>query len=510
MFLLFFVYLRTNCKNHPLKDMKKAFLFVALALLLATGTQAQMPQTGNQPSAATARTFTLDLTDDGKAQMVCFLPQVPSGKAVVGVPGGGYSMLSNTHEGTQAAGWMNQRGIAYFVVNYRLPDGDRTKPIGDVEQGIRIVRDSAEVWGINPHDVGIMGFSAGGHLSSVISTHSPFDVRPDFSILFYPVISMDERVSHKWSCRNFLGEEGQKDPKLVREFSTDKAVRRHLTPPAVIITASDDRVVPFVTNGLAYYSAMRNAGNECSMFVYPSGDHGFGFGPWFKYHDQMLSDLGTWLDARQTPKKDAIRVACIGNSITDGHGIDMATAYGYPAELQKILGDKYWVKNFGVSGRTLLNNGDQPYMKEKAWEDAQAFRPDVVVIKLGTNDSKPQNWQHAAEFRQDLEQMLTTLCPTLAPQTKKTRKSKKAQQPQHPRIILCTPIPALSSSWNISDSVIVNGVIPVQQEVARQYGLQVIDLHSLFTADGETMLSDGIHPNGKGARRLAEIIAAGL
>ncbi len=437
--------------------------------------------------AQTARIFTLNLTLDGKAQMVCFLPQNPSGKAVVGIPGGGYSMLSNTHEGTLASDWMNQQGIAYFVVNYRLPDGDRSKPIGDVETAFRIVRDSAKVWAINPHDVGIMGFSAGGHLSSVISTHSPFEVRPDFTILFYPVISMDERVSHKWSCRNFLGEEGQKDADLVREFSTNKAVKRHLTPPAIIISASDDRLVPFVTNGLEYYKAMRNAGNDCAMLVYPTGDHGFGFGPWFRYHHQMLNDLGAWLNARQTPKPDAVRVACVGNSITDGHGIDMATAYGYPAELQKILGNDYWVKNFGVSGRTMLNSGDQPYMKEKAWADAQAFKPDVVVIKLGTNDSKPQNWQHKDEFRRDLEQMIEALRPA--------------------RILLCTPIPAIKSTWDISDSVIVNGIIPIQKKVAKKYGLQVIDLHTLFAGESEKMLTDGIHPDQKGARRLAEIVA---
>ena len=437
--------------------------------------------------AQTARKFTLNLTDDGKAQMVCFLPQNPSGKAVVGIPGGGYSMLSNTHEGTLASDWMNQQGIAYFVVNYRLPDGDRSKPIGDVETAFRIVRDSAKVWGVNPHDVGIMGFSAGGHLSSVISTHSPFEVRPDFTILFYPVISMDERVSHKWSCRNFLGEEGQKDASLVREFSTNKAVKRHLTPPAIIISASDDRLVPFVTNGLEYYKAMRNAGNDCAMLVYPTGDHGFGFGPWFRYHHQMLNDLSAWLNARQTPKPDAVRVACVGNSITDGHGIDMATAYGYPAELQKILGNDYWVKNFGVSGRTMLNSGDQPYMKEKAWADAQAFKPDVVVIKLGTNDSKPQNWQHKDEFRRDLEQMIEALRPA--------------------RILLCTPIPAFKSTWDISDSVIVNGIIPIQKKVAKKYGLQVIDLHTLFAGESEKMLTDGIHPDQKGARRLAEIVA---
>lgn len=456
--------------------------------------------------AQTARKFTIDLTDDGKAQMVAFLPETPSGRAIVGVPGGGYSVLSNSHEGYLASDWLNQQGIAYFVVNYRLPEGDRTIPMGDVQKGIRIVRDSASIWGINPHDVGIMGFSAGGHLASVVSTLSDFDSRPDFSILFYPVISMDERVSHKWSCINFLGEEGHKDPELVKQYSTQNAVRRHLTPPAVIITSNDDRVVPPVTNGIAYYSAMRNAGNDCSLFVYPSGDHGFGFGTWFKYHDQMLSDLGRWLDHLQTPSTDAVKVACIGNSITDGHGIDMASVFGYPAQLQKILGKDYWVKNFGVGARTMLNKGDYPYMNELAWKDAQAFDPDIVVIKLGTNDSKPENWQYGAEFKKDLQQMITTLRPDLAQPVKKKGK-KVAALPARPQIYLCTPIPAFKPSWNISDSVIVNNIIPIQQEVAKQYGLQVIDLHTLFAEDGDKMLGDGIHPNEKGARRMAEIIA---
>ena len=464
--------------------------------------------------AQTARTFSLPLAD-GQAEMLCYLPESPSGRAIVGIPGGGYSVLSNNHEGKMAHSWLNQRGIAYFVVNYRLPNGDRTIPISDVEQGFRIVRDSAALWGINPRDVGIMGFSAGGHLASVISTHSPYDVRPDFSILFYPVISMDERVSHKWSCVNFLGEEGQKDPALVRDYSTMNAVRRHLTPPALIISASDDRLVPFVTNGLEYYKAMRLAGNECAMYVYPTGDHGFGFGPWFKYHQQLLTDIGNWLDARKAPKTDAVRVACIGNSITDGHGIDMATAYGYPAMLQKKLGADYWVKNFGVSARTMLNKGDYPYMNEQAWRDALAFQPDIVVIKLGTNDSKPENWQYNAEFRQDLEQMIFTLRPDLAqyasmPAKKVKKALAKAKAPAKPRILLCTPIPAFKSTWNINDSVIVNGIIPIQQEVAAKYGLEVIDLHTLYANDGDKMLFDGIHPDDKGAARMADIIAAAL
>jgi len=472
--------------------------------------------------AQTARTFKLPLAD-GQAEMVCYLPEQPSGRAIVGIPGGGYSVLSNNHEGTMAHGWLNQRGIAYFVVNYRLPEGDRTRPISDVEQGFRIVRDSASAWGINPRDVGIMGFSAGGHLASVISTHSPYEVRPDFTILFYPVISMDERVSHKWSCVNFLSEEGQKNPELVRDYSTMNAVRRHLTPPALIVSASDDRLVPFVTNGLEYYKAMRQAGNDCAMYVYPTGDHGFGFGPWFKYHQQLLTDIGNWLDARQAPKPGAVRVACIGNSITDGHGIDMATAYGYPAMLQKKLGQDYYVRNYGVSARTMLNKGDYPYMNEQAWRDALAFQPDIVVIKLGTNDSKPENWQHGAEFRHDLEQMIFTLRPDLeqyaAMPAKKAQKAMAKAQAKaakagiataRPRILLCTPIPAFKSTWNINDSVITSAIIPIQQEVAAKYGLEVVDLHTLYANDGDKMLFDGIHPDGKGAARLADIIADAL
>lgn len=454
-------------------------LFMTGLLMIAMTLQAQ-----------TARKFTLNLTDDGKAQMVCFLPDNPSGRAIVGVPGGGYSMLSNTHEGYLASDWLNKQGIAYFVVNYRLPHGDRTIPVGDVEQGFRIVRDSARQWRINPNDVGIMGFSAGGHLSSVISTMSPFEVRPNFTILFYPVISMDERVSHKWSCMNFLGQEGYKDAKLVEQYSTQNAVRSHLTPPACIISANDDRLVPVVTNGIQYYSAMRNAGNECSLFIYPSGDHGFGFGTWFKYHDQLLQDLGNWLKSVPAPKQDAIRVACIGNSITDGFGIDMRSRYGYPAQLQGILGDGYWVKNFGVSARTMLNKGDFPYMNELAWRDCLAFKPDVVIIKLGTNDSKPENWQYGADFKADLQQMIKALKGT--------------------KIYLCTPIPAFKDTWNIRDKVITDEIIPVQLKVAKQYGLQVIDLHSLMAQDVDKVVEDGIHPNEKGAKKMAEIIAKAI
>ncbi len=398
------------------------------------------------------------------------------------------------NEGHDWAEYFNRQGIAYFVLTYRMPKGDRQLPISDAEKAMTTVRDSANVWDINPLDVGIMGFSAGGHLASTISTHSEFAARPNFSILFYPVISMNEKESHKGSCFNFLGMEGQKDAKLVKQYSNQHAVRRHLTPPAIILTANDDRTVPPVTNGLAYYSAMRRQGNDCALYVYPTGGHGFGYRSSFTYHQQMLNDLTTWLQMHQGPKKDAVRVACIGNSITDGFGIDMATQRGYPAQLQQLLGDGYHVKNFGVSGRTMLNKGDLPYQNELAWRDALAFRPDIVIIKLGTNDSKPENWQYNKGFKDDLQQMVDAL------QANKN----------NPRIFLCTPIPAFKPTWNINDSVIVHGITPVINKVAKKNKLQVIDLHTLYANDGDKMIDDGIHPDAKGARRMAEIIAEQL
>lgn len=444
--------------------------------------------------AQTARKVTVNLTDDGKANMAGYLPEKPTGKAVVGCPGGGYTGLSMQNEGHDWAEYFNRQGIAYFVLTYRMPKGDRQLPISDAEKAMTTVRDSANVWDINPLDVGIMGFSAGGHLASTISTHSEFAARPNFSILFYPVISMNEKESHKGSCLNFLGMEGQKDGKLVKQYSNQHAVRRHLTPPAIILTANDDRTVPPVTNGLAYYSAMRREGNDCALYIYPTGGHGFGYRSSFTYHQQMLNDLTTWLQMHQGPKKDAVRVACIGNSITDGFGIDMASQRGYPAQLQQLLGNDYHVKNFGVSGRTMLNKGDLPYQNELAWRDALAFRPDIVIIKLGTNDSKPENWQYNKGFKDDLQQMVDAL------QANKN----------NPRIFLCTPIPAFKPTWNINDSVIVHGITPVINKVAKKNKLQVIDLHTLYANDGDKMIADGIHPDAKGARRMAEIIAEQL
>ena len=248
-------------------------------------------------SAQTARKFSVNLTPDGAANMMGYLPETPTGRAIVDLPGGGYSHLALHHEGHDWAPFFNKQGIAYFVVTYRMPKGDRTIPLSDAQKAVRTVRDSASAWHVNPYDVGIMGFSAGGHLASAVSTHSEFDCRPNFSILFYPVISMNPREGHRGSSEGFLGKEGSQDEALVRVWSSQNAVRRHLTPPAIILTASDDRTVPVLTNAIPYYSAMRRAGNDCALYVYPTGGHGWGYRESFEYHYQMIFELKGWLES---------------------------------------------------------------------------------------------------------------------------------------------------------------------------------------------------------------------
>ena len=461
--------------------------FTLFSLLLAVALSASAQSVG--------RKFVINIphTPD-TTKLHVFLPEraKATGRAVLDCPGGGYSHLSMQNEGTDWAEFFCQKGAALAVLQYRMPKGDHDVPLSDAKEAMRILRDSAAQWGLNPYDIGVMGFSAGGHLASTLSTHAEWSVRPNFSILFYPVVTMEKKGQHEGSCRNLLGKQ-RDDEELIKAFSNNRQVRRHLTPQAIILLANDDTGVPPVTNGIAYYTAMRNAGNPCALYVYPKGGHGFGIKKTFPYHEQMMTDLGTWLDNLKAPQQDAIRVACIGNSITDGSGIDMAETKGYPAQLQRILGEQYHVRNFGVGARTLLNKGDHPYMKELAWRDALAFNPNVVIIKLGTNDSKTENWKYREEFATDYQMMIDSL---------------KAL-PANPRIFLACPIKAFQDRWTITDKVITEEVAPIIYKVAENNQLEVIDFHDTIT-DTAMMVSDGIHPNDKGAALMAKKAAEAI
>ncbi len=455
--------------------MKQKFssLFVLLVLLL----------TGLQVSAqSTPKPFDIE-----QPSLRVFLPapELATGRAVVACPGGGYSGLAVNHEGYDWAPYFNKQGIALIVLKYRMPKGDRTLPISDAEAAMKMVRDSADVWNLNPNDIGIMGSSAGGHLASTIATHAPEALRPNFQILFYPVITMDKSFTHMGSHDNLLGKDASAD--LEKEFSNEKQVTKE-TPRAFIVYSDDDKVVP-PANGVNYYLALNKKGVPSVLHIYPTGGHGWGIREDFLYKSEMQNELTSWLRSFKAPRKDAVRVACIGNSITFGAGIRNRSRDSYPSVLARMLGDNYWVKNFGVSARTMLNKGDHPYMNEPAYKNALAFNPNIVVIKLGTNDSKSFNWKYKADFMKDAQNMITAF----------------KGLPSQPKIYLCYPSKAYLTGDGINDDIISKEIIPMIKKLAKKNDLSVIDLHTAMDGMPE-LFPDRIHPNEKGAQVMAKAV----
>jgi len=231
--------------------------------------------------------------DNEKATMYVYLPSAEksSGAAIVCLPGGGYSHLAIGHEGNDWRGFFNDRGIAFIVLKYRMPHGNRAIPFADANEAIKLVRDKAAGWNIDPTKVGIMGSSAGGHLASTVATHNDSLTVPDFQVLFYPVITMDKQYTHQGSCDNLLGKEAPES--LINEYSNEKQVSA-ITPPAIILLSDDDKAVP-PYNGVSYYMALKSFGIPASLHVYPSGGHGWGYRDKFRYHTEMLADLDCWL-----------------------------------------------------------------------------------------------------------------------------------------------------------------------------------------------------------------------
>lgn len=192
-----------------------------------------------------------------------------------------------------------------------------------------------------------------------------------------------------------------------------------------------------------------------------------------------------------TSAQNKIKVACVGNSITYGSCIEDREKNCYPTILNSLLGSNFEVRNFGISARTLLKKGDMPYLKEPAMDHIKQFNPDIIVIKLGTNDSKAHNWKYKKDFIPDLKEMVKIF--------------QKCES--SPKIFLCLPVPAFKGNKTeyINDSIIYNGIIPKIKFVAEKKKLKVIDLYTPFVGQ-EYLFADGVHPNNIGARRIANIL----
>jgi pectinesterase len=230
----------------------------------------------------------------------------PNGKAVIICPGGGYSILAFDKEGTRVAEEMNRWGITCFVLKYRIPDDSANidkslAPLQDAQQAIRWVRSNAKELGVNKNQIGIMGFSAGGHLASTAATHFNFkadaavtdttSVRPDFAVLLYPVVSFDSSITHKGSRNNLIGTKATKE---TTDFFSNELQVTARTPPSFLVHASDDNAVP-VENSVRYYQACVKNGVPVEMHLYPKGGHGFGMLN-KTTDDNWLERLKNWLN----------------------------------------------------------------------------------------------------------------------------------------------------------------------------------------------------------------------
>jgi len=242
--------------------------------------------------------------------LVYFAPkETATGAAVVICPGGGYGVLAIDHEGYDIAKWLNSMGVAGIILKYRLPSDEIMKdksigPLQDVQEAIRTVRRNASKWNLKSDKIGVMGFSAGGHLAGTASTlyreqvYTPQDntsARPDFSILIYGVLSMQDGVTHGGSQRNLLGENPSKE--MEDKFSNELRVNAS-TPPAFLVHSADDTAVP-VANSILYYQALTRAGVPGELHIYESGGHGYGLAPEGDTESKWPEACQSWLAKRQ-------------------------------------------------------------------------------------------------------------------------------------------------------------------------------------------------------------------
>lgn len=301
--------------------MKKiTLLFISIFLLIMTQAQQVLPlygaaipnsrpgkdeeqsDPGKQPGGH------ISLSHVSRPTLTVFLPakEKANGTAVIICPGGGYSHLAIGHEGFDVAKKLNEMGVAAFVLKYRLPSDsimpDKTiGPLQDAQRAIQMVRQNAAAWGVDTGRVGIMGFSAGGHLASTAGTHfnrayidnkDNISLRSDFMILLYPVISFSDSIGHRGSRDNLIGHHPGEE--MIREYSNELQVTPQ-TPPCFLVQAGDDKTVK-VENSLNFYEALHRNNVPAELHIYPKGGHGFGLhNP--TTNDEWIERLQNWLEA---------------------------------------------------------------------------------------------------------------------------------------------------------------------------------------------------------------------
>jgi acetyl esterase/lipase len=294
-------------------------LLLAVVILLFVNTHAQMENplyqsaipnskpTKNREKSEMGKDGILRVSKVSKPSFTVFMPkkEKSNGTGVIICPGGGYAILAAGHEGAEVAKAFSEWGVTAFVLKYRLPD-DSTMidksigPLQDAQQAFQLIRLNAEQYGVNPNRLGIMGFSAGGHLASTAGTHfnkavipsrvKSVSLRPDFMVLVYPVISFTDSVGHLGSRYNLLGEKPAKDQ--ITYYSNELQVTKE-TPPSFLVHAKDDQAVK-VANSQLFYNALQKNNIISELYLFEHGGHGFGMDN-KDTNDKWMDSLKTWM-----------------------------------------------------------------------------------------------------------------------------------------------------------------------------------------------------------------------
>jgi acetyl esterase/lipase len=279
--------------------MKRLSIILTLTLIFSLNLQAQKPiivhlwpngapnSNGCEGNEKETKSIVTNITDP---TITVYPSKRANSKAIIQCPGGGYAFESN--------GWgayapvFNNWDITYIVLKYRLPNGGHDEAtLSDVQEAVRIVRHNAREWNINPNEIGIMGSSAGGHLAAMASNLYTADSKPDFQILLYPVITMEEKYTHAGTRKNLLGPDPT--PEKVKRYSMNLQVSEY-TPRAFIVLSEDDKTVPPI-NSIDYYVALLNHNVSATIHIYPTGGHGFGMSETMPWRYQWISELEKWL-----------------------------------------------------------------------------------------------------------------------------------------------------------------------------------------------------------------------
>ena len=440
----------------------------------------------------------------------------PSG-ILLSIPGGGYSFVSSGNEGIKVAEFFVPQGYIVAVLKYRLPNQHEQIPLHDALQAMRILRDSAEAWKAPDAAIGVMGFSAGGHLAASLLTHYSDSVtRPDFGILVYPVISMDSTLTHKGSCRQLLGENPTDEQRAY--WSTEKQVTPQ-TPPCLIVACQDDPTVQ-VANSILFYEALTANNVPSSLLLVPFGKHGWGFSRQFQDRDhidrlisafiatscqedyqsmhirkEILFDrnkrtrdwakFNRYADANTVliASKAKVNAVFYGNSIT----------YNW-ANMRPDFFHSHGFVGRGISGQTSSE------MLVRFRQDVIDLHPKTVVILCGINDIAQNNGTI------DMERVMGNIQSMC-----ELAKNNKI------RPVLCSVLPARSCYWNpfVQD---VPQQVQTLNALIRQYakdnGILYVDYYSAMVDEDrgfkDGLSKDGVHPLDAGYEIMERVVLRAL